>query len=64
MTKPQDKALLAWHRLYDGLYARVARDLGVDPSYVSRVARGSRNADGIERAIIAEINRIQKLRPR
>jgi hypothetical protein len=71
MKKPQEKALLAherallsWHRLYAGIYARVARDLGVDPSYVSRVAHGGRHSDHVERALISELNRIQKLRPK
>jgi DNA-binding transcriptional regulator YdaS (Cro superfamily) len=59
-----DKALLTWHRLYAGVYARVARDLGVDPSYVSRVARGRRQSESIERALISELNRIDKLRPK
>jgi hypothetical protein len=71
MKKPREKALLThekalltWHKLYAGVYARVARDLGVDPSYVSRVARGRRHSENIERAIISELNRIQKLRPK
>jgi hypothetical protein len=69
MRKPKalptpEKALLTWHRLYMGVYARVAQNLGVDPSYVSRVARGRRHSENIEQAIISELNRIQKLRPK
>jgi hypothetical protein len=45
--------------LYRGLYGRIARKLGVDPSYVSRVARGDRRSDEVESALgqaLAEIN--------
>jgi hypothetical protein len=38
-----------------GLYTRVARQAGVHPSYVSRVARGERHSDRISRAIAAEL---------
>jgi len=44
------------------LYVRIARKLGVDPSYVSRVARGDRRSSQIESALrqaLEEIN--QKL---
>ena len=37
--------------LYRGLYVRIARDLGVDPSYVSRVARGDRRSTPMENAL-------------
>jgi len=35
-----ENALLEAHRLHSGLYRRVANKLGVDCSYVSRVAVG------------------------
>jgi len=38
-----------------GLYTRVARQVGVHPSYVSRVARGERRSDRISRAIANEL---------
>jgi transcriptional regulator with XRE-family HTH domain len=41
-----------------GLFARVAKKLGVDPSYVSRVANGSRHSKKITVAIEAELTRI------
>jgi hypothetical protein len=41
-----------------GLYSRVARQLKVDRSYVSRVARGERRSREIERALSAEFTRI------
>jgi hypothetical protein len=39
------------HTLYRGLYVRIARKLGVDPSYVSRVARGDRRSSEVENAL-------------
>ena len=41
-----------------GLYSRVARQLGVDRSYVSRVARGERRSQPIEQALVSEFDRI------
>ncbi len=44
--------------LIRGLYGRVARELKVDPSYVSRVARQERRSVTIEAALRREIGRI------
>lgn len=33
------------------MYGRVARKLGVDPSYVSRVARGERQSEAVDAAL-------------
>ena len=52
--------LLRKHRMHDGLYARVAKKLGADPSYVSRVAKGERGSERILRAILAELRRIEQ----
>ena len=41
-----------------GLYSRVARQLDVDRSYVSRVARGERSSRAIEQALSSEFTRI------
>jgi len=41
-----------------GLYSRVARQLRVDRSYVSRVARGERRSEPIELALSNEFDRI------
>jgi hypothetical protein len=41
-----------------GLYGRVARQLKLDPSYVSRVARGERQSEEIEQALEREMKRI------
>jgi transcriptional regulator with XRE-family HTH domain len=50
--------LLKRAALFRGLYARVAKQLGVDPSYVSRVARGERRNADVENALIAEVRRL------
>jgi len=44
--------------MYRGIYSRVARRLGVDPSYVSRVARGDRSSQAVSDALQAEIQKI------
>ena len=46
--------------LYRGIYSRVARQLGIDPSYVSRVARGERRSAKVEAALLKEIRKIEK----
>jgi transcriptional regulator with XRE-family HTH domain len=43
-----------------GIYSRVARKLGVDRSYVSRVAKGERKSPEIEDALISEFKHIQE----
>jgi hypothetical protein len=47
--------------LIRGLYGRVARQLKVDPSYVSRVARGERQSRTIEASLERELRRIMNL---
>ncbi len=47
--------------LIRGLYGRVAKNLKVDPSYVSRVARGERRSDAIEASLERELKRIMTL---
>jgi hypothetical protein len=47
--------------LIRGLYGRVARQLKVDPSYVSRVARGERQSGEIEASLERELRRIMAL---
>ena len=46
--------------LYRGLYVRIAKKLGVDPSNVSRVARGERFSDPVESALRQEIHQITR----
>ena len=43
-----------------GIYSRIARRLGVDRTYVSRVARGERHSEKIEAALVQEFDRSQK----
>jgi transcriptional regulator with XRE-family HTH domain len=43
--------------LFRGIYRRVAKRLDVDPSYVSRVARGERRAAFVTEALEIEIRR-------
>ena len=47
--------------LMRGLYSRVARKLRIDPSYVSRVARGERTSTAISQALQAELRRVALL---
>src|SRR6202022_614244 len=47
--------------LVRGLYRRVAYHLDVDPSYVSRVARGERQSEAIEGALEREMRQIMKM---
>jgi transcriptional regulator with XRE-family HTH domain len=54
---------LRWHRLHLGLYARVAKRLHVNPSYVSRVARGKRQSEDVRKALLSELARINQIRP-
>jgi len=56
-------AQLKWHRLHLGLYARVAKRLRVNPSYVSRVARGKRQSDDVKKALLTELARISQMKP-
>lgn len=55
-----NKTTLRIPGLYRGVYSRVARRVGVDPSYVSRVARGERVSAKIEKALLAELHRVEK----
>jgi transcriptional regulator with XRE-family HTH domain len=42
-----------------GIYSRIARRLGVDRTYVSRVAKGERRSPKVETALIQEFDRSQ-----
>ena len=52
--------LLMRHRRHDGVYARVAEQIGVDPSYVSKVASGERHSEQVKIALLAERASIEK----
>jgi hypothetical protein len=49
---------LAALSVFRGIYKRVAVQLDIDPSYVSRVARGERNAPFVSEALRKEIRRV------
>jgi predicted transcriptional regulator len=53
--------VLVRHSLYRGVFSRVAKELGIDRSYVSRVASGERKSEKVEAALLKEIERIEKL---
>ncbi len=55
------KAMLTRHSLYRGIFSRVARQLGMDRSFVSRVANGQRRSVKVEAALRKEIARIERL---
>ena len=40
-----------------GIYSRIAKRLGVDRTYVSRVAKGERHSPEIEAALVQEFDR-------
>src|SRR5277367_4432568 len=46
--------------IFRGLYQRVAAKLGVDPSYVSRVARGERQSEKVLAALQEEMDVIRQ----
>ncbi len=46
---------------YRGIYNRIANQTGVDPSYVSRIARGERTNSQVEIALAKEVNRLHQL---
>ena len=60
-THSNTKLTLSRHSLYRGVYSRVARQLGVDRSFVSRVANGQRSSARVEAALRKEIARIERL---
>jgi hypothetical protein len=51
--------LLNVYEVQRGLFARVARKLKLDPSYVSRVAHGQRHSKRISVAIRTELDRMR-----
>jgi transcriptional regulator with XRE-family HTH domain len=51
------QSLSALPSLSRGMYKRVAKKVGCDPSYVSRVARGERESKLISDELLAEIRR-------
>lgn len=46
-----------------GMYSRIARRLGVDRTYVSKVARGERHSPNVEDALVQDFERTQRNEP-
>ena len=61
---PTIETRLRRHRRFNGLYARIVKQLRIDPSYVCRVAKGQRNSEEITQALEAEMKRLEKVKPR
>jgi transcriptional regulator with XRE-family HTH domain len=54
----EDEELLRMHREHMGVYKRVAEMMGVDASYVSRVASGKRRNQAVRTALIKHLAEI------
>jgi hypothetical protein len=52
--------LHSYVQTFCGMYSRVARRLGVDRSFVSRVAKGERRSPEVESALLAEWERTER----
>ncbi len=64
MVQDKSNGSTSHHRLaslFRGIYGRVAQKVGLDASYVSRVARGERRSEKIEAALEREMQRIMKM---
>jgi hypothetical protein len=57
--KLRTKGLLRAYLAQRGLFARVAKRLRLDPSYVSRVASGQRKSGRVSLAIDAELSKLR-----
>jgi hypothetical protein len=57
--KYENTSLLQSYKKQRGLYARVAKAVGVDASYVSRVVNGQRHSQEIKVAVLRELARGQ-----
>lgn len=58
--RSNDERLLHVHQLHLGLYARVAKRLSVNPSYVCRVAQGKRTNERIKTQLVSELRKIKQ----
>jgi hypothetical protein len=58
---PEDEGgyLLVAIAMFNGIYKRVAAKIGVDRSFVCRVAHGERNSDEVSAAIRKELRAIR-----
>jgi DNA-binding transcriptional regulator YdaS (Cro superfamily) len=51
----EEEKVLRIHREHMGVYKRVADLMGVDASYVSRIANGTRRNEAVRRALIKHL---------
>ena len=57
--KEERVTLLNFHKQYIGLYPRIAKRLGVDASYINRVANGEHQSERLRRALLSELGLMQ-----
>jgi transcriptional regulator with XRE-family HTH domain len=57
--KEEAETLLNLHKQYIGLHSRIAKRLGVDASYVSRIANGERQSEKLRLALLSELGLTQ-----
>jgi hypothetical protein len=50
--------LLQLHRLHLGLYTRIAKELSVNPNFVSRVAQGKRKSEKVRSQLLKELRKL------
>lgn len=55
----RNEILLENHQLHLGLFRRISQRLGIDPSYVSKVAGGSRKSESVMRILMGELNALR-----
>ncbi len=55
LSTKRAEVLLETHRLHLGLYRRLAERLGVDASYVSKVAGGTRKCESVRQILLNEL---------
>jgi len=53
------EVLLETHRLHLGLYKRISQQLGVDASYVSKLASGTRESESVMRMLLNHLDVLQ-----
>ena len=57
--KEEAETLLNFRKQDIGLYSRIAKRMGVDASYVSRVANGENQSENLRRALLSELGLMQ-----
>jgi len=59
-SKENPEKVLQRAQIYRGIISRVARKLGVNPQYVSYVAKGREQPQKVAAALVEEILRLEK----